>query len=411
MMPLAAAADGGTNNLLAAGEERAVAVPGMDNVMRVFLPTNYVPERKWPAIFYYHALNHTPETGLLRSFTGSRDYILVALPYLSDGMSDATPQLREAALQREIAGFRAGRAWMAAHAAVDDGRVFVAGASKGGWMTSQVGEREMSRLAGLIVILSGRVPYAEQGAMTATLRGKPIYIGVGETDPNLIPGIEAREYYRRAGARVTFEIFEGVGHAVPVRPVRLAQWLEANGRYGASAVQAEVAALKESFREQSARVAAEKDPAAKYAQLTDVLQNPLLTLCSPGSVPGIESQLAALRSQLPAQAAEWRAEQTFCGILWRAMNLRRLEDQKAVRDDLKTLSETLPDTRYGKLAAEMQARVAAAYEKSLEATRRAADASKAAAPATPAVVAPAFPTLGPARPPIMRQKGNKITFE
>ena len=409
----ATAADGATNSVLAIGQETSVTVPGLDGAIKVFLPTNYVAERKWPAIFYYHAMNHTPDTGILRPFTGSRDYIIVGLPYLADGASLTTTAEREAALQREIFGFRTSRAWVAAHAAVDERRVFLAGASKGGWMTASLGERELGRLAGLIIMLSGRVPYSQQSALAATLPGKPIYLGAGETDPNLIPALEAREYYRRNGAAVTLEIFTGIGHEVPAQAARLTAWLEAHGRYGEAPAPQELEALTASFRDKAAQVKTEQDPAAKYAVLADVVQNPLLALCAPASLPGIESQLAALRSRLPAQQSEWLAEQTFGNILWRETNLRRLADQKAVRDDLKKLSEALPDTRYGKLAADHYPRVAAAYEKSAEATRQAEAAAPKATPATSSgsKFAPFAPTVGREAPPVMRQDGRKITFQ
>ena len=410
---VAPAADRASEFVLPVGEVSTVVVPGIDNAIKVLLPTNYVAEQKWPAIFYYSAMNQRPDTGILRLFTGSRDYILVGLPYLADNMNQSTPQAREAALQREITGFRASRAWVATHTAMDDRRVFLAGASKGGWMTASLGERECGRLAGLVILLSGRVPYAQQAAMAAPLQGKPVYIGEGETDPNLIPALEAREYYRRNGANVTTEIFDGIGHALPKHAPRLKQWLEAHGRYGDAAAAQNLAELTASFRDQAARIGTERDPAAKYTQLTDVLQNPLLALCSPASIPGLESQLAALRAKLPAQQAEWQAEQSFCEILWREMNLRRLADQKAVRDDLKKLSESKPDTRYGKLAADLYARVAAAYEKSVEATGQAAAAAQKATPAKPAttVVTPSFPSVDPVGPPVMRQKGRTISFQ
>lgn len=406
-------AGGATDAFLSIGQETTVPVPGLDAAIKVFLPTNYVAERKWPAIFYYHAMNHTPDTGVLRPFTGSRDYILVGLPYLADGASLTTAPEREAALQREIVGFHTSRAWVAAHAAMDERRVFLAGASKGGWMTASLGERELGRLAGLIILLSGRVPYAQQSALAATLQGKPIYLGAGETDPNLIPALEAREYYRRNGATVTLEIFPGIGHEIPTQAARLTAWLEAHGRYGEAPASQELEALRSSFRDMAAQVKAEPDPAAKYAILADVVQNPLLALCSPASIPGIESQLAALRTRLPAQQAEWQAEQTFDDILWRETNLRRLADQKAVRDDLKKLSEALPDTRYGKLAADLYPRVAAAYEKSAEATRQAEAAAQKANPPTSAgpTFTPFGPTIGREATPIMRQNGKTITFQ
>ena len=409
---LAAATDDTTNAILSAGIETSVAVPGLDAAIKVFLPTNYVTGRKWPAIFYYHAMNHTPDTGVLRPFTGSRDYLLVALPYLADSAAaQTTAAEREAALQREISGFRASRVWVAAHAAMDERRVFLAGASKGGWMTANLGERELGRLAGLIILLSGRVPSAQQATLAAGLQGRPIYIGAGETDPNLIPALEAREYYRRNGAAVTFEMFAGIGHEVPAQAARLSQWLEAHGRCGGSPAPEDVETLKASFQEQAARIKAAQDPAARYAALTDIVQNPLLALCSPASISGIDSQLAGLRARLPAQRAEWEAEKAFDEILWRETTIRHLADQKAVRDDLKKLSEAMPDTRYGKLAADLYTRVAAAYEKSAEATRRAEAAAQKTRPATGSTVAPFAPTTGREAPPVMRQNGNKITFQ
>ena len=408
----ASSADSQTNGVLSAGQEVAVTVPGMDNAIKVFLPSNYVAASKWPAIFYYHAMNHGPDTGILRPFTGSRDYIIVGLPYLSDGTSQATAQAREAVLQREIAGFRASRAWVAAHAAMDERRVFMAGVSKGGWMTASLGEREINRLAGLIIMLSGRVPYAQESALAAALQGKPVYIGAGETDPNLIPALQAREYYRHNGANVTLEVFAGLGHEVPTQAARLTEWLEAHGHYGEAPAPQELEALKASFRDRATRINGEQDPAAKYAQLMDVVQNPLLALCSPASIPGIESQLAALRARLPTQQAEWQAEQTFDQILWREVNIRRLADQKAVLDDLKKLSEQLPDTRYGRLAADLYTKVASAYDKSVEATRNAEAAAQKANTGTSAgtTVVP-FGPVGGQVPPVMRQNGRKVTFQ
>ena len=405
-------AQSGPTTILSAGTEATVAVPGMEQPIKVFLPANYVAGTKWPVIFCYPPMNHGPDTSMIRVFTRSRDYILVGLPYLADGVAPTTAQAQAAALQRERAGFRAALGWVAANATVDDQRIFLAGISKGGWMTASLGEREFSRLAGLVILLSGRVPYADQQELAILLRGKPIYLGVGETDPNLIMALQAREYYRRNGANVTFEIFDGVGHAMPEKSDRLTGWLEARGRYGSVGGAADLAELKEACRSKAARISAEKDPGTKYAQLADVAQDPLMALCFPSSIPGIEPQLAALRAQLPTQKAEWQAEQSFGEILWREMNLRRVDDQRRVRDDLKTLSETYPGTRFGRLAADLHMRVAEAYEKSVTATKQAAAAQKPTAPAAPRSVTPSFPGIETSpRPPVMRQKGKTVTFQ
>jgi predicted esterase len=72
----------------------------------------------------------------------------------------------------------------------------------------------------------------EQGKKA--LRGKAIYIGAGETDPNLESAKKAAAYYEHLGAKVTFEMFKGEGHSFdPSGSEILQKWLLCrNGCFG-----------------------------------------------------------------------------------------------------------------------------------------------------------------------------------
>ena len=101
------------------------------------------------------------------------------MPYAEDGRQLPAAQDKQASLGRELASYRVARSWLAAHASVDESRVFMAGVSKGGWTASSLGEMDLARLGGLIILLAGR-PYASTRTLpVAALHNKPIYIGTG----------------------------------------------------------------------------------------------------------------------------------------------------------------------------------------------------------------------------------------
>ena len=76
----------------------------------------------------------------------------------------------------------------------------IAGISMGGWMTTSLGERELPSIAGMVILLAGRPMHAKPLPPGTSLRNIPVYIGAGETDPNMMPARKAREFYKRNGA-------------------------------------------------------------------------------------------------------------------------------------------------------------------------------------------------------------------
>ncbi|MHC4719736.1 MAG: dienelactone hydrolase family protein [Planctomycetota bacterium] len=119
------------------------------------------------------------------------------------------------------------------HLRIDEKRLFVTGFSMGGWHSSLLLESSPKVWAGGVIFAAGRsrnVNAITTAANKSALRGKPIYIGAGESDVNLKPAKKAAAYYRKLGAEVTFEEFAGHGHSFdPSGSEMLYNWLITNG--------------------------------------------------------------------------------------------------------------------------------------------------------------------------------------
>jgi predicted peptidase len=203
--PEAAAQMGHQPATLSPGVETEVTIPGGLGAMRVYLPTNYTPSRKWPVIFLYPGTNGDPTTSPIRAHANGRDWILVGMPYVESSPAVHSLEEQNAYVQREVENFRKARSCIAGQAAVDAQRVYLGGISKGGWTTSMLANREMAGLAGLVILLAGRQRTGADPLDRAAVRNKPIYIGVGANEPNRLPALQARTVYESLGAVVTYE--------------------------------------------------------------------------------------------------------------------------------------------------------------------------------------------------------------
>ncbi|MBA4389113.1 MAG: hypothetical protein C0404_14165 [Verrucomicrobia bacterium] len=399
---------------LVAGQESSVTLPGSNGTMKVFLPSNYAADRKWPAIFFYHGMGGTPDTAAIRKFTDGRDYIVVGMPYLEDDHA-RTQQEMDAYMRRELANFQVARNWLLAHASVDDSNVYMGGASKGGWTTVTIGEMALPQLAGMVVLIAGRNSMPGKPAVVQGLQGKSIYVGAGETDPNLVPALRAREFYRKNGAAVTFEEYPGRGHELPVEATKLRAWLQVHARPRQTAVPEAVRKEWTSAVDAEAKTAAAvADPVLKYEHLKDLAEDPRLSLCEKPVADQVKTQLAAVVKASPGKE-EWDAEVRFSEAIYREATIQRLSDMQAAVEGLRGVVQTYPATHFGRIAAKYLPKLDEAYKKSMDATAK-ANAGKAAAapPDTATKVKPGFPIDGISRdqPPGMPvRKGNTITFK
>jgi predicted esterase len=404
---LPAAAAAATEPALSAGVEASVALAAPACQLKIFLPTNYIAGQKWPALFFYNGKGMDPDPTLLRRFTDERDYIVVAMPYIAYDDRPRTPQELADCLQCERACFHAALAWLSANAGVDETRVFLAGVSKGGWTAGFIGEMEMPRLGGIIILLAGRLP--GQAAAMPTLQNKPVYIGAGESDPNWFSARSAREFYRRNGANVCFEEFSGVGHEVPLNARRIRAWLQTQGRYrqnpDTNAVQQEATAeLQAGFN----AALAEANALAQYKQLLALADDPRLKFCDANLRQQMKTKLAAAVQASPGKE-EWSAESAFNELLYREAAIRRLADMKAVLDGFQNLVQTHPQTRFGQVAAQYYPRLADTYQKSVQATL-AANSNQPPASTNRTVLTPTFPVIT-RDPPRPIKHGDKIIIK
>ncbi|MFO1492593.1 MAG: hypothetical protein U1F77_06760 [Kiritimatiellia bacterium] len=336
---------------LAAGTEVSVPLPATDRAMKVYLPSNHAPGRKWPVIFFYHGMGGAPTTALLRKLTGGRDCIVVGMPYLSDRITPLSPQEREDSRKAELEAFRRARTWIVGQAGADDDAVFLAGTSKGGWAVSTLWEREASRLAGVVILLAGRQPGPDPGA--AAMRGKPVYIGAGEDDPNLLPALQARQHYRQNGALVCFDVFAGIGHQTPDDLPRLRAWLKMNLPPGPGPEDRE--RLRAEYAGEIQTALAGTGVLEQFRRLQALSDDPRLSLCDPAVLAPARARFAELKQISPAKE-EWQAEARLGEVSVREERIRSLAEMKSVLDEYQAIARGFPDTRCGALPPVMRPR-------------------------------------------------------
>jgi poly(3-hydroxybutyrate) depolymerase len=400
--------------VLTAGQESSVALSPSNGTMKVYLPSNYAGGQKWPVLFCYHGMGGSPDTTLMRKFTDGRNYIVVGMPYLEGDTRARTVQEQEAYMRREQANFHLARSWLIAHASVDEARIFMSGASKGGWMTSSLGEMELPQIAGLVVCLAGRQPGSTRPLTLPAIRNKPVYVGAGETDTNLVPALRAAGFYKKSGAIVTFEEYAGHGHEMPSESKKLHAWLEVNGvsrqPTNQLAIQKEwtseiKGSLKSAMTDTNAMV--------QYGQLHELVGDPRLNLCDQAVVEQVKTQFASLTKSPPARD-EWNAEAAFNDLIYREGVIRSLAEMQSVVEGFRNLVKTCEQTHYGKLASQFLPNLEEAYKKSVDATAK-ANEGKTTGAATNAshATAPSFPTGGFSGDPrlVPVRKGNTITFK
>jgi len=341
----------GTGMGFTAGKEAEVRIPGSNMVMKVYLPLNYSPETNWPVIFFFHEKNMDPTTSPLKEYTGGKDYVIVGMPYVAENEIPKTQKDADLILLKELSNFRSARAWVGEHVRIDTNRVLMGGVGFGGWATGTLADYEMHRLAGMFVLLAGRQHVRITPAAVAAFKQKPIYIGAGEKDTNLLAALSTVGSYRRRGSLVAYEVYMGQGHDMPAdAPPRFKAWLDAMAKWFTAdhdgRLRREIDRdLKLQFKEAMAL----KDALARYNALADLEMNPRLLLCDTALADEIRSQVRVVKAVFPG-SIQSSAENVFFDLLVQDSKIRNADQLKAVCDTARRLKEAFPDTLFGKLA-------------------------------------------------------------
>ncbi len=216
-------------NLPLPGEPFPFTFEGFDVVVQV--PVDYNDLNETPLIFYYHGAGGRANVHYLAQMTESKGFILAGMTYTFGANGTVLLKRYTNHLKGEIK-----RVWRIKkhledelQLRIDDQQIFLGGISKGGWFTNDLFEIKPGLWAGALIIAAGRSQSTEMSASEKPIplfKGKPVYIGVGENDVNRPAAERAKKYLRSVEADVTFEIYEGLGHAVDPESQLVRQWLK-----------------------------------------------------------------------------------------------------------------------------------------------------------------------------------------
>lgn len=191
------------------GADFGIKLPGIEDEVLVSLPSNHEAGKKYPAVFYYHGTGGRPSHRLMRGHTGDKDWIVVGMAYAKRGLLELTPT----GMDEEQKVFREVRKRLQAEAGLDPTRVYVAGFSKGGWMSGLLLQKEKS-LAGAAILGAGH-SHELQASPPPLREGTPVFLGVGRADNNYPFSLRARVFFEKLGAEVEMETWRGLKHEFP----------------------------------------------------------------------------------------------------------------------------------------------------------------------------------------------------
>jgi len=226
---LALGGERGAEPELRPGREVRIDEDRVGGHFMLYVPSDYTAERRWPVIFCYHGQGGKPTTWPFRQVTGGRGFIVVGMGYPEGGGKRMTMAEFDRYTERKVQWIRTVAPYLERRLNVDKGQFFVGGFSMGGWSASSIGEAAPALWAGIAILGAGRHRMHLPMKSPRSIRSKPIYIGAGENDPNFPHAKNAAEFYRKLGAKVTFEKYQGLGHQMKTDTKALRDWLWANG--------------------------------------------------------------------------------------------------------------------------------------------------------------------------------------
>lgn len=178
----------------------------------VYVPKDYTPDRDWPTMICYHGHNNDPKTWPFKELSEGQGWIIVGMEYLDRENPDPV---------KDLENWRRIHAFLAPKLRMNMKLLFMGGFSQGGWTTGRFSDSMLDELTGFLIMGAGGSP----GANAAKLKGKPVFVGIGEMDPANKNAQSARDAFKAKGADVTFEEFKGLAHNCDTKDKPLKDWL------------------------------------------------------------------------------------------------------------------------------------------------------------------------------------------
>ncbi|MGJ8695796.1 MAG: hypothetical protein ACSHYF_05720 [Verrucomicrobiaceae bacterium] len=306
--------------------------------IQVFLPENFDPAKKHPAIFHYHGTNGTPDTQLIRQHTDDQGWIVVGMAYAQAGQLQLTPQN----FARELGLYHAVRKHLLTNYSLDPQKVYLSGFSKGGWITDLLLQHERTVTGGAI-LGAGHLHKAPQ-PLTRYATKKPVFIGIGRLDGNYPFALKAITHHRSLGGTTDLEVWPTLAHAFPKDgSTALRQWLNIQ-RQGPDS-------LRDEARQQMLNAlenARSLDPIDRWARLRELRTQPYAKLLPPDLAENIASQISSLEKS-PEIKAEADTLKQHRRILAKEISGTSLQSLQQVNVTYLDLSDRFSSTRQSKL--------------------------------------------------------------
>ncbi len=336
---------------------RQFGLPWRGKQLPIYVPTNYDPNKPTPVFLFYPGTSGRPSTGLIAQASGGKDFIVVGMAYLKDGMFNGS---QAQALKELLNGAHVLRQLKLAGWNVDSKRLYVGGVSKGGWISGLIAEAKMNELAGVMILAGGVVPSSRARASRKRIKpSKPLYIGVGEFDPNLIASRSAIRHFSALGAEVTYDEYPDIGHQVTATQA-MKDWFTIESHRGTGDVRAFVDEHLKNMMDRSVKQSAGMD---RYLQLLAMKRGPWYQAASPEVRKAVDIALSAMRRDR-SLSTEFKAASAYDALVGREMAARRnptVADRVGLRTKLgrsptdlnRTISlyrdihRRYPETHYG----------------------------------------------------------------
>ena len=331
-----------------AGQETTVPWPKTANEeIKIYLPENYSKDKKWPVIFYFHGMNGKPDTKLFQKYTGKKDFIIVSMDYFVKGAQRfANEKETRAYYQKEFKNILEAKTKLQGKISIDPKKLYLAGISKGGWMSSVLAETHLTTFSGVIIFLAGKMGGPKRPVVQPNRAGIPIYVGVGEYDGNFIAGVAAVSHFKPFRANVTLEIFDKVGHTMPEEvPGGFSQWLSMHRPDPELTV-------NDWFKEKL-KALKQEDPKVLLKAYRDLKEHPLLFKLTKSQRTLFVAELNKKLKAIPKFTEEYKAYIEYFKALEAETKAGKPQDWERTIAQLKAIQKKYPDTDYA-LKAEYQ---------------------------------------------------------
>ena len=324
---------------LLSGRTVELGFPGLAHRVKVDLPEDHDPSKKYPTFLYYHGTNGKPDTHFIRYHSDPKKWIIVGMTYHQQGKMI----LSKEHLKKEATLLRSVKRHLETKYGMDPKKCYVGGFSKGEWMADLLLQADNS-LAGGAIFGAGHL-YNYHPKSRPHPAGKPVFIAVGRLDGNYPFAMNAMMFHRKLGAQTHIDIWPDVGHTIPSGESQaLKHWLALAAMPRPAITDEMENNLRDSFKK-----AAQLKDVEGWTELRRIQALPSFSLMPQGWQDKLKETIARLEKSDPVKS-EAAALAEHRKILFFEINNQNTEGIAKAHLRYQELAKKYPNTAQEKLA-------------------------------------------------------------